>query len=204
MSHVRTISLGQRSRSKPALKVCAFQNRVQPITSSYMVGFKNYLAEIFIMTRQCVACKKMLLGQRSRSQLALKVCAFQTLVRPITSSCMVGLKNYLAEMIITTKQCVACKNHVAGSKVNVTVHTYSLCIGISCSAHNFIWHDGIWKLFDTSDHQDKTMCHVQEPCCYVKGQVHSSHLQFIHRLKWNLLETGSWLCCWACLRDGAI
>ena len=36
-------------------------------------------------------------------------------------------------MIITTRRCVACKNHVARSKVKVTVQTYGLCIGISCS-----------------------------------------------------------------------
>ena len=137
------MSLYQRLRSQSALKVCAFQNRVQPITSSCIVGFKNYWAQMFIMTRRCVACENMLLGQRSRSQPALKVCAFQIHVRPITLSCMVGLENYLAEMIITTRQCVRCKNHVARSKVKVTVHTYSLCIGISCSAHNFIRYGGI-------------------------------------------------------------
>ena len=51
-------------------------------------------------------------------------------------------ENYLAEMIITTRRCVVFKNHVARSKVKVTVKTYSLCIGISSSAHNFIWHGG--------------------------------------------------------------
>ena len=34
MSGVRPMSLGQRSRPQSALKVCAFQNRVQPITLS--------------------------------------------------------------------------------------------------------------------------------------------------------------------------
>ena len=29
----------------------------------------------------------------------------------------------------------------------------------------------ISKLFGTNDHQDKTMCPVQEPCHLVKGQV---------------------------------
>ena len=106
--------------------------------SSYMLGFKNYLAEMIIRTRQCVAYKNMSLGQRSRSQLALKVCAFQIHVRPITSSCMVELKNYLEEIIITTRHCVACKNHAARSKVKVTAVTLSLCILESCPTHNFI------------------------------------------------------------------
>ena len=45
-------------------------------------------------------------------------------------------------MIMTTKRCVVCKNHVAMSKVKVTVCTYSLCIGLnetySCPAHNIV------------------------------------------------------------------
>ena len=69
------MSLGQRSRSQLALKVCAFKNRVQPITSSCMIGFKNYLAEMIIMAY--VECKNIELGQISRSQPAPKVCAFQ-------------------------------------------------------------------------------------------------------------------------------
>ena len=81
------------------LKLCAFQNCVQLITAC-MVMFKKYFAEIIITTRQCVVCKNMLLGQRSGSQLALKVCAFQIHVGPITSSCMMGFKIGLAETII--------------------------------------------------------------------------------------------------------
>ena len=103
-----------------------------------MVVFKNYLTEMIITTRQSVVCKNMLLGRRSRSQLALKVCTFQIHVEPITSSCMMGFENYLAEMIIMTRQCVACKNYVAMSKVKVTAGTLSLCIPESCPTHNFI------------------------------------------------------------------
>ena len=66
------MSLGQRSRSQSELKLCAFQNCVQLITAC-MVMFKKYFAEIIITTRQCVVCKNMLLGQRSGSQLALKL-----------------------------------------------------------------------------------------------------------------------------------
>ena len=44
---------------------------------------------------------------------------FQICVRPITSY-MVGFKNYLAQMIITTRRYVACKNHDARLKVKVT------------------------------------------------------------------------------------
>ena len=53
-----------------------------------------------------------------------------------------GLENYLAQMIIKTRQYVLCKNHVATSKVKFTVRTYNLCIGLnetySCPAHNFV------------------------------------------------------------------
>ena len=55
---------------------------------------------------------------------------------------MVGLDNYLAQMIIKTKECVLCKNHVCMSKVKFTVRTYSFCIGLnetySCLDHNFV------------------------------------------------------------------
>ena len=51
------------------------------------------------------------------------VCVFQIRVRPITSLFMVGFTNHLAQMIIKTRQCVSHKNHVARSKVKVTVGT---------------------------------------------------------------------------------
>ena len=69
---------------------------------------------------------------------------------------MVRYKNYLAQMIITTRQCVSCKNRVGRSEVKVTD-------GELCLTPNFIKHGVIWKLFHTNDHHDKTMCHVQEP-----------------------------------------
>ena len=40
--------------------VCVFQNRVRAITKPYMMGFENNLAQMIIMTRQCVACKNHL------------------------------------------------------------------------------------------------------------------------------------------------
>ena len=59
------------------------------------------------------------------------------------------------------------KNHVARSKVKVTVCTYTLCIDFSeiclCPTHNFVMHNGICKQFGTNDHFDKKMCHEQEP-----------------------------------------
>ena len=65
----------------------------------------------------------MLIGQRSRSQFALKFCAEAVVksfcVQPITLYCMVGFENYVAQMIIMTRQCVACKNLVARSDVNI-------------------------------------------------------------------------------------
>ena len=33
-----------------------------------------------------------------------------------------------------------------------------VCVPDSYPTHNFIVHSGIWKLFGTNDHQDKTMC----------------------------------------------
>ena len=76
-----------------------------------------------------------------------------------------------------------CKNYVARSKVKVTVHTYSLCLGLSFSPIISSGMVGLKNYFRTNDHQDKTMCPVKEPWCYVKGPVYSSHLQLMHRLK---------------------
>ena len=50
-------------------------------------------------------------------------CVFQNRVRLITSSCIVGFENNFVQMIIMTRQCVACKNHVTRLKVKVTVGT---------------------------------------------------------------------------------
>ena len=55
---------------------------------------------------------------------------------------MVKFENYLAQMIIKTRQCVLCKNHVAMSKAKFTVPTNSLCIGLNetylCPVHNIV------------------------------------------------------------------
>ena len=63
-------------------------------------------------------------------------------VQPIISSGMVGLEDYLAQMIVKTRQYVLCKNHVATSKIKFKVRTYSLCIGLhetySYLTHNFV------------------------------------------------------------------
>ena len=37
--------------------VCVFQNHGRVITEPYFMGFKNNLAQMIIMTRQCVANK---------------------------------------------------------------------------------------------------------------------------------------------------
>ena len=77
----------------------------------------------------------MFVDQRSRSQLALKLCAQASVkpvcVRSMILSCIVGLKNNLARIIITTSRCVANINHVDRSKVKVTVCTLTLCIGFT-------------------------------------------------------------------------
>ena len=51
------------------------------------------------------------------------VCVFQNRVRAITKPYIMGFENNLAQMIIMTRRCVANKNHVARSKVKVTVCT---------------------------------------------------------------------------------
>ena len=53
-----------------------------------------------------------------------------------------GIGKLFAQMIIKTRQCVLCKNHVAMSNGKFPVCTNSLCIGLnetySCLAHNFV------------------------------------------------------------------
>ena len=51
------------------------------------------------------------------------VCVFQNHVRAITELYMIGFKTNLEQMIIMTRLCVANKNHIARSKVKVTVCT---------------------------------------------------------------------------------
>ena len=73
-------------------------------------------------------------------------CVFQIRVRPIILSCIVGLENNLAQLVIMTRRCVANKNHVARSKVKVSVCTLTLCIGFSktclCPIHYIVMHGG--------------------------------------------------------------
>ena len=58
----------------------------------------------------------------------------------------------------------------------IRIHTYSLCIGISCSAHNFICHGAIGKLFGTKDQDNGS-------CARMLHQRSSLLVQFMHRLK---------------------
>ena len=55
---------------------------------------------------------------------------------------MVGLENYLVQMIMKRRQHVLCKNEVVTSKIKFTVRAYTLCIGLNesylCWAHYFV------------------------------------------------------------------
>ena len=78
--------------------------------------------------------------------------------------CMARVDIYLAQMIIMTRWCVACKNHVTRSVVKVTVCTLTVCIGFSktcsCPAHNFVIHGMISKLSGLNNYDNKAMCRV--------------------------------------------
>ena len=93
-------------------------------------------------------------------EFTMCVSVFLIRVRPITSLCMVGFKNYLAQMINKIRRCVARKNYVTRSRFKVTVGTQSFCVLKSCPTHNFIMHGGILKLFSKNDHHNKAMCRV--------------------------------------------
>ena len=63
--------------------------------------------------------------------------------------CMVGFENNIAQIIIIERQCIAIKNHITWLKVEVTVGSSTLCIGLnetcSCPANNFVVCSGILK-----------------------------------------------------------
>ena len=99
-------------------------------------GFASYVDYVSILplpvfNSQIIFAKKAVLTKQFfmpppwhielTMSMCVCVCVFQIHVQPITSLYMMGLKNHIAQMIILTRQCVACKNHVARSKVKVTV-----------------------------------------------------------------------------------
>ena len=101
--------------------------RVRPITLSCVVGFlyPHYkMAEGHLeFTLSVCVCVCVENGGMAYRVYPIRACVFQICVRPITSLCMVGFIKYLAQIIIKTRQFVACKNHIARSKVKVTVGT---------------------------------------------------------------------------------
>ena len=88
-----------------------------------LVGFEKYLAEI-IITRRCVACKNHVAKSKVKVTVHTYSLCIGICVQLITSSSMLWFENYLAQMIIKTRQCVLCKN-VSTSKVKFTVCTYT-------------------------------------------------------------------------------
>ena len=70
------------------------------------------------------------------------VCVVQIRVRPITSFCMLGFKNHLAQMITKTRRCVARKNLVARKKSRSQLALKGFDILKSCPTYNFIMHGG--------------------------------------------------------------
>ena len=77
VSGVRTMSLGKGQGHSLHLKFV--HSRIVPNPQLYHIcwDLKNYITEMIITTRRYVACKNVSLGQRSRSQPSLKVCALQ-------------------------------------------------------------------------------------------------------------------------------
>ena len=79
---------------------------VRTITFSCMVGFENNLAQMIVMTKQCVKCRyvKGLCHILHLNFLDTFQC------RPIAWSSILGFINNVAQMIIMTRGCVANKN----------------------------------------------------------------------------------------------
>ena len=85
----------------------------------------------------------MWLGQRSRSQWAIKVCAFKNLCPTHIFIIHGGIYKLFGRNDHLDKTICCVPEYVAWSKVKVTVGTESLCIPDSCPTHNFIMHSGI-------------------------------------------------------------
>ena len=108
------------------------QNHVRSITLSCVADFRNYLAQMLITTRQCIARKQICRQLESpghKGHVNFVHIVTKARVRPIASFYIVGFQNHLAQMIIMTLWCGPCKNHVATLKVMVTPGTLLLCIG---------------------------------------------------------------------------
>ena len=132
------------------MRVCVFHNRVRLITSSSIVAFKHNLAQIIIMTRQCVACKNHVATPKVKvtvNTLTLCIGFSKTCtVRPITLYCMVEFERYIY-LAYNADKIVCRKNPAARPKVNVTVRTLPVCEGSGetclCPARYFVLHCGI-------------------------------------------------------------
>ena len=80
------MSLGQRSRSQPALlSFCIPES--YPIHNFIwtLVAFENNLAGMIITTRRCVACKYHVSMSKVKVTVPLTFCAWASCVQPITS-----------------------------------------------------------------------------------------------------------------------
>ena len=102
-------------------------DHVRTIKWSCMVGFKNELVQMIIMTKQSVMNKNHVVT----SKVYVTVCTYTLCIDfsetcwclPITWSSMLGFINFVAKMIIMTRGCVANKNHENSLKSKVIDHT---------------------------------------------------------------------------------
>ena len=96
------------------------------ITWSCIVGFKNKLVQMIIVTKQSVMNKNHVVTSKvyaTVSTLTLCVDFSKTCsCLSITWSSMLGFINNVAQMIIMTMGCIANKNHVASSKFKIIDH----------------------------------------------------------------------------------
>ena len=96
---------------------------------------KSKMNYIYVYHLLNISCSNFILFLCSRHKMAeghieftlskyVCVSVFQICVQPITSVCMVGFKNHLAQMIIKTRLCVACKKNVARSKTQSALKVF--------------------------------------------------------------------------------
>ena len=105
----------------------SFVNVYRFVCASFPFGFDGGMWDLIVLVHDhCLLCPRHEMAEghiESYLSVYVCVCVFQNSVRLITSSCIMGFENNLAQMIIMTRRYVAYKSHVDMFKVKVTLHT---------------------------------------------------------------------------------
>jgi len=146
------------------------QNRVQPITLLFRVGFWKYFTEMITILRQHVARNIWV------ATLKVKVTAWPC-SKIVSGQELCYLKSdfekYFTEMITILRWRVARKF----GNLPWRSRSQRDLAAKSCPAYNFLIWSWILKIFHRNDHHIETICRAQHLGRYLEGQGHSMTLQ---------------------------